>query len=218
MHVPLVPLSAVAGFMLVMSACGESADSPMRPAGSTSSASATGGSPPPTGAPATSNSEQTAGPTAGDTTDASPATFGDGSTAPQFCPPDAEASIELGLGDVDFRPVDSEPAQVILGHQGGYHVVIGVRGVGLDLAEWGEGHLTATVNGQVVADHNAVILMHCSDDGAYSEALWINLIFDDDPSSLLGLPMEVEAQYVDASNQQATATAELTLSDEIAGD
>lgn len=149
--------------------------------------------------------------------DEGPATFGveDSGRPPEYCPPGVEPSLTIGHGVEEFMPADSGPAQVYLGHQGGYHVTLGMRGEGLDLADWGEGQVRATVGGQVVADHPTVIPMTCDAGGQFSEALWINLVFEEDPTPLLGQVASVEAEYVDASAHTVSGTVELTLSDEI---
>ncbi|MEM7154597.1 MAG: hypothetical protein AAF799_17245 [Myxococcota bacterium] len=157
-----------------------------------------------------------AGDTSG-TTEIGTATFAvdEGVLPPEYCPEGAEVSLEVGLGDVDFRPIDSGPAQLIQGHQGGYHVVLGLRGTGFDLADWGEGHLYATVGGEVVADYDTIVVMNCSDAGDYSEALWLNLIFETNAPALLGQVASVQAQFTDISGQVASVEAEITISETV---
>ncbi len=206
--------SWVVGLTLAVSACAAAPEGPGNTGGSTSGPDPQGTATTTGEAATTTPADSTGGPPGG-TTEAGPATFGDGSATPEFCPPGIEPALELGLGDESFRPPDSGPAQIIFGHQGGYHVVVGLRAVGLDLADWGEGYLVATIDETIIADHPTVAVMQCADDGQYSEALWINLILAVDPTPLLGQVATVEAQYTDASNQVVTATAEITLSDAI---
>lgn len=169
-----------------------------------------------TGADATGNEGEEAGEAGGSeagSTDDGPATFG--GSFPEVCPPGVEPSLQMGLGDVDFRPIDSGVAQLVQGHQGGYHVVIGLRGTGLDLADWGSGHLRATVGGEVLADYDTIVVMECDDGGEFAEALWINLIFDAQPPMLLGQMASVEVEFTDASEVVVSASGQLEISEDI---
>ena len=151
------------------------------------------------------------------TTEMGTATFAvdEGVLPPEYCPEGVDVSLELGLGDIDFRPIGAEAAQLVQGHQGGYHVVLGLRGTGFDLADWGSGHLRATVGEQVVADYDTIVVMNCADSGDYSEALWLNLIFDTNADGLLGQVASVEAQFTDISGQVASVQAEITISETV---
>lgn len=171
-----------------------------------------------TSGPMSTNSSTGAPADTGITTDDGPATIGIevGGPPPEYCPPGVEPpTIELGHGVDEYLPLDSGPAQIYLGHQGGYHVTLGMRGVGLDLADFGDGHLRGTVAEQVVADLPTLVVMDCDPSGEFSEALWINMIFDVDPMPLLGQTALVEAEYVDASGRVVTTTAEVLLSETI---
>lgn len=165
-----------------------------------------------TGSPTTDSS----GPSMGTTeTDTGAGTFMQPEPDPAFCPPGVEPSLELGHGDVSFRPIDEDIAQLVHGHQGGYHVVIGMRGQGFDLADWGNGHLRATIDGEVVADHGTIVVMECAKDGQYSEALWINLIFDINADGLMGRVAVVDAEFSDYTGQTVAVTEEITISKSI---
>ncbi|MCA9705619.1 MAG: hypothetical protein KDK70_07220 [Myxococcales bacterium] len=145
--------------------------------------------------------------------DDAPSTFG--GDLPAYCPPGAEPSLEMGLGDVEFRPLGDEVAQLVMGHQGGYHVVLGLRGAGLDLADWGSGHLHASIGGTVVADFDTIIVMNCDEGGQFAEALWLNLIFDADPEDLVGQLADVEVEFTDASGVVVSASGQVRISDDI---
>ena len=149
-----------------------------------------------------------------DTTEAAPSTFG--GSLPDYCPPGVEPSLEMGHGDIEYRPLESGIAQLVMGHQGGYHVVIGLRGSGLDLADWGSGHMQATIEGQLLADYDTIVVMQCDEDsGEYAEALWLNLIFDAQPPMLLGQTAFVEVDYTDASDVVVSASGMIEISEDI---
>ncbi len=152
----------------------------------------------------------------GTSTGDAPSTFGEGGTLPDFCPPGLEPALEMGHGDIDFRPIDSGVAQLVQGHQGGYHIVIGLRGVGLDLADWGSGHMRATIGGEVLADYDTIVVMQCDEDGGqFSEALWLNLIFEAQPPMLLGQTTFVEVDFTDASDVVVSASGTFEISEDI---
>lgn len=164
-----------------------------------------------TASPETSSADTTSATADGPATSAT----NSGGPVPALCPPGVEPAIELGYGDEQYRPLDSGVAQLVQGHQGGFHVVLGMRGVGLDLADWVDGHLRATLADQLVADFDTIIVMSCDEGGDFSEALWINLIFEADPQALLGQVVSVEAELIDASDQHVSTTAEITISDDV---
>lgn len=206
------------GLTVWVTGCPDAGTDPMAtPQGSTTSQASTAG----TGSASTSL--QTTGTTmqpadsTGGTTDPGPATIAveESGSPPEYCPPGVEPTLTVGHGVEEFMPPEAGPAQVYLGHQGGYHITLGMRGTGLDLSDWGDGQVRGTVDGTVVADHPTIIAMSCDEGGEYSEALWINLIFEEPPQALLGQAIFVEAEYVDASNTMVAGTAELTISDTI---
>lgn len=190
-------------------ACGDSAEPP--PAGDDASSTTASATDSGTSAPTTAADDAT-GPA---TTASASTSTGSEPLPPEYCPAGVEPSLELGHGEMVFTPVDDDIAQIIHGHQGGYHVVLGLRGRGFDLSDWGDGHLRATVGGNVVADHTTIVVMNCDEGGDYSEALWINLIFKADVEQIRGQLADVEATFSDVSGQSVTAHAQFQISESI---
>jgi hypothetical protein len=129
------------------------------------------------------------------------ATFGPGDDGPrpELCPPGVRPSLEVGLGHGEFFPLDSADAVLIAGPQGGFHISLGLHASGLDVADWGTVHLHAELDGQVVADHDAIAVFNCLDtmDPPIAEALWVNIVFDALPADLLGQQLAIDVDVED---------------------
>jgi hypothetical protein len=166
------------------------------PAGSTGTASTDAGTPDDSGA------------TSSITTDEPP--------RPELCPPGVDTpTLEIGHGHGDFLPIESGPAVLVMGEQGGFHITLGLRVSGFDLADWGSAHLHAELDGQVVSDHDAVVPFTCLDElePPLAQALWINVIFDVGPDELLGQTIEVTVDAADYTGVSVSETLTLPIDD-----
>ena len=147
----------------------------------------------------------------------SPDTFGTGKAPAQLCPAGVEPWLQVGYGPGDFVPIASAPALLIAGHQGGFHVELGLQSAGLDVADWGNVHFTARVDGQVVADHDAVAVLHCQYDldPVVAHSYYVNMIFDVGPDVLLGATVDVDVELTDRGGQLATDSVQFVIGDEL---
>ncbi len=152
-----------------------------------------------------------------DDSGSSPGTLGTGEAPAEFCPEGVTPSLQVGYGPGDFVPVSSGPALLIAGHQGGFHVELGLVSSGFDVADWGNVHFTARVDGQVVADHDAVAVLNCQYDldPVVAHSYYVNMIFDAGPDLLLGATVEVDVELTDRGGQVATDSVQFVIGDEL---
>lgn len=136
---------------------------------------------------------------------------------PMPCPPGVEpGELEIGHGNGEFVPLDTGPAMLVHGRQGGFHIVLGVRAPGLDTIAAGTANLRGTIDGVVLADHPFVANLTCGDESVGAQALWINLILESTPAELHEKTVDIEVEIVDTAGASVSATASVMIVDPLA--
>ena len=158
-----------------------------------------------TGAPTTSGAESSSG-SPSDTS----------GPVPEVCGGDRAGPMEIGHGYASFTPLDSGPAELIHGPQGGIHITLGIRCAGLEVSEFADVTLHGEIDGQVVADHVQGAILDCEEDlgdAGMAEAIWLSMIFEVGPDAVHEQIVDMELTLVDSLGQMVTAEASTMVID-----
>ena len=142
---------------------------------------------------------------------------GETASVPEICNADGEPALEIGHGYEEFLPLDSGPARLIHGPQGGIHITIGLRSAGLDVAEFGDVHMYGESEGEVVADHPQGAVLECLDDLGVAEAIWLSMVLTAEPADVHGKIIDMEVSILDGVGTMISAQASTMIWDEEAG-
>ncbi len=131
---------------------------------------------------------------------------------PASCDPEADAELRLGVGLDAFTPLDrADPAPIVAGAQGGYHVELALRARGIDSGELVSGVIEGSVDGGEVATARSWLQFQCDADLGWAEALGVRLIFVDDPEPWRGATLDVLAEITDVTGDRAAASGRVVL-------
>ncbi|NUP06313.1 MAG: hypothetical protein HOW73_09670 [Polyangiaceae bacterium] len=141
-----------------------------------------------------------------------------GGSSGGLCEPGGEPEVILGEGQADFHNVDEgEVLQVEAGPQGGYHVWIAARMKNLTQS----GSVTTLTGRFPALDYepqpSVVIFTFDPDEGGYCKIYGLRFRLDDEQhpvESLLGQELEVTVSITDQSDDTASATRTVRLSDD----
>ena len=129
------------------------------------------------------------------------------------CEAGGPAGVELGHGLTSFAPFGDEPAELIYGPQGGFHIEIGVRAWGLDDSDVAVARLRGLIDGAEVGSSAPYAMLECTPDGTALEALRLPLIWDTTPEMLHDAVATVELELTDAAGTVVTASGETLIFD-----
>lgn len=100
------------------------------------------------------------------------------------------------------------------GPQGGFHVVIALEAIFLELGDSRlSGHITGTIDGVILADTAPLLDFRCNPETDTLQSVGTLLIWDAQPEDLDGKTAQIEASVTDALGRVVTATAEATIFD-----
>lgn len=140
-------------------------------------------------------------------------TFG---PVPEMCGGDRPGPMEIGHGYEFFAPLDSGPAELIHGPQGGIHITLGIRCAGLEVSEFADVTLHGEIDGQVVADHVQGAILDCEEDlgdAGMAEAVWLSMIFEVGPEVVHDQVVDMELTLVDSLGHMVSAQASTLVID-----
>lgn len=133
-----------------------------------------------------------------------------GCAAGEIAPIDTSSALEIGTGEMEFRPLaDGDPLEVVLGPQGGYHVVGNARVVGFVpapvLGEQPEGMRFAVTSDQGVALNLDGGAIHTSlerqPDGSYTCLPGHHVMVAPPPADFEGMAAEFTVEMVGADGE-----------------
>ncbi len=165
----------------------------------------------PTAEGSTSQATGSTGPGTG-TSSAGADTTTSGETPPTDpCAPGDNPSIEVGHGEGAFEPFDVHSAELVYGMQGGYHIVVGVRGVHTDNTGLSELRIAGFIDGEERAFGAPFVELRCVDER--QEVLDLLLIWDSTPAALHGKTALVRAELTDTAGDVFVAEGEVVIDD-----
>jgi len=131
--------------------------------------------------------------------------------------------LEIGHGIEVFTALDTQPAELLHGRQGGVHITLGLRTPGLDVSQFGDVELYGVVDGQVVADQTIGAVLQCNERLGVTEAIWLAMVLDACPEDLDGRMIDIEVTLNDdfgnaVSAEASTLIVDPTLSDTTGSD
>lgn len=135
---------------------------------------------------------------------------------PEMCGGDRPGPMEIGHGYEFFAPLDSGPAELIHGPQGGIHITLGLRCAGLEVSEFADVTLRGEIDGQVVADHVQGAILDCEEDlgeAGMAEAVWLSMIFEVGPEAVHDQVVDMELTLVDSLGHMVSAEASTLVID-----
>lgn len=131
---------------------------------------------------------------------------------------DGPPQLVIGHGADGYAPLDSGPAELFYGPQGGVHIFLGLRSPGLDVSRLGELRMRAFLDGRLVADQPEGAILVCPPGLGAAQATSLILIFNVGPEVLHEATVEVEAELTDAAGTMLEATAPVTIFDPMHGE
>lgn len=185
----------------------------------TSDESTSGDTAPTTATPDDTTTGQLEGTTAASTSSAESSTGSPSGTfgpVPEVCGGDRPGPMEIGHGYEFFEPLDSGPAELIHGPQGGIHITLGIRCAGLEVSEFADVTLHGEIDGQVVADHVQGAILDCEEDlgdAGMAEAIWLSMIFEVGPEAVHDRVVDMELTLVDSLGHMVSAQASTLVLD-----
>lgn len=131
------------------------------------------------------------------------------------CEPGDTPTLEIGKGDLSFTPMSENEGEIDLVHgpQGGFHVVIALRATFLDTSESAIGHLTGTLNGEVIADEYPYLVFRCNGPEGAEESWGALLVYDATPEELNGQETTINATVTDSGGREISATTNAFIID-----
>ena len=209
---------AVLGLLLAVACTGEGEAVDLGT--TTSDASTTGGMTPTTATPDdTTTTGDVDGTTVASTSGPESSTGSPSGTfgpVPEMCGGDRPGPMEIGHGYEFFTPLDSGPAELIHGPQGGIHITLGIRCAGLEVSEFADVTLHGEIDGQVVADHVQGAILNCEEDlgdAGMAEAIWLSMIFEVGPEAVHEQVVDMDLTLVDSLGHMVSAQASTLVID-----
>jgi len=204
--------------LLTTVACGGAGESV--DLGTTTSDETTTGTAPTTAVPEDTTTSGAVGTSTGTTSAAAETSTGAmGETfgpVPEMCGGDRPGPMEIGHGYAEYLPLDSGPAELIHGPQGGIHITLGLRCAGLEVSEFADVTLHGEIDGEVVADHVQGAILNCEEDlgeAGMAEAIWLSMIFDVGPEAVHEQVVDMELTLTDSLGHTVSATASTMVID-----
>jgi hypothetical protein len=124
-------------------------------------------------------------------------------------------SLTLGTGVDEFVSLDAvnHTLELVHGPQGGYHVILAVRAVGLHPSGLSTGRMFGTVNQVQLADNSIWTELTCDRPSDTQQTLNQFLIFDAQPEDLDGQQADVDVWLTDVDGVRVEDEATITIVD-----
>lgn len=120
--------------------------------------------------------------------------------------------LTIGVGEYAYEAVeDGATVELIHGPQGGYHIVLALRGRWFDLSSESTAVLEGTIGGEARAVSYPYVNWRCGGDAV--EAPGLLLIYDAVPEDLDEQDTHVTATVTDPQGNSATAELDLHIAD-----
>lgn len=126
-----------------------------------------------------------------------------------LCALGGEPMLEIGHGNAIFEPFDAYPAELIAGPQGGYHILIGVRGRHLDGSDTAVARLSGSIDGISLGFSAPYADLVCTPSGL--EATNLLLVWDSTPGFLEGRTARVQVELTDTAGTIVLAEGEVVI-------
>lgn len=142
----------------------------------------------------------------------------DSTGQPVICGGGEVGALTIGHGLGEFIPLADQPAELLHGPQGGVHITLGIRCIGLEVSRFGDVWLHGEIAGRIVADHPQGAVLTCDEDTGVAEGLWLSMVFEVGPEVVHGQRLDMEITVTDDVGTTVTAQAQtLVLDPELTG-
>ncbi len=131
------------------------------------------------------------------------------------CTPDGDPpTLALGTGERAFEPLDGDPPSldIVMGPQGGYHVIIGLEATRMNARELMIAELAASLDDAEVGVTRPWVQMRCNPRTKTLQAWNHFLIFETEaPETLGGEVVRISATLTDQDGRSVSAEEDVEL-------
>ena len=131
------------------------------------------------------------------------------------CEPGDAPTLEIGKGVLSYTPMESDYGLIELVHgpQGGFHLALTLRATFLDDSGPAIGHITGSIDGEILADIFPYLNFRCDELLEAEEAWGALLAYDALPEDLDGKETLIHATVTDAAGTLLTASTTAIIFD-----
>ena len=128
------------------------------------------------------------------------------------CEPDDAPTVTIGVGETAYEAhADGDPAVLIAGPQGGYHITLAIEATGFAIDEDLVGDFDGTVGGSLVGQSDPFVFLRCNNQTKTQQAWDLRLVYDDVPTNLDGQTTEVTVELQDSTGRSGTGTTTFVI-------
>ncbi len=124
-----------------------------------------------------------------------------------------EPGVIIGHGAGTFMPIDSGPAELVHGPQGGVHILVGIRAWQLDASDVAIARMTGTIDGELLGASSPYADLVCTGDGTAQQALALPLIWDVNGDALHMRTATITLELTDIAGTVVSTSADAIIID-----